>query len=69
VYQQIQYDVHRMWLEEFDREAAIRANLRTRRRRQKQPRRWRLGLAFHRTRPAAAKPAAGAALMQAPQCS
>ena len=68
MYQQIQYDVHRMWLEEFDREAAIRAN-RARRRRTKQPRRWRLALAFHRTRPAAAKPAAGAALMQAPQCS
>jgi hypothetical protein len=68
VYQQIMYDVHRKWLEEFDREAAIRARW-PRRKRRERPRRWRLGLAFHRTRPAAARPAAGARLVERPQCS
>jgi hypothetical protein len=68
VYQQIMYDVHRMWLQEFDHEAARRAGW-PRRRRRESPRRWRLGLAFHRTRPAAAKPAPGARLVETPQCS
>jgi hypothetical protein len=71
VYELIQYDVHKQWLEEFDREAAIRRNLPRRRRRQ-EGRRWRLALAFRRTRPAVAKPTAGAGaggFAQAAQCS
>jgi hypothetical protein len=68
MYQQIMYDVHRQWLEEFDREAAIRRQV-PRRRRSFLPRR-RLKLAFHRTQPAAARPpAAPRGLPQAQQCT
>ncbi len=71
MYQQIMYDVHRQWLEEFDREAAIRRQAVSRRRRRRsEPRRWRLALAFRRTRPAADRSAAVArGLAQASQCS
>jgi hypothetical protein len=67
MYQQIMYDVHRQWLREFDREAALRRQL-PRRKRSLRPG-W-LKLAFRRTRPTASRPPAVAgAGAQAPQCA
>jgi hypothetical protein len=68
MYQQIMYDVHRQWLEEFDHKAALRRQVVRRRR---SGGLWpRLRLAFRSTRPAAARPsAAPRGYAQAQQCS
>jgi hypothetical protein len=67
VYQQIMYDVNRMWLEEWDREQARR--LHSPRRSRPARGRWRGLFNFRRTPPVAARPAARARIVaQAPQC-
>jgi hypothetical protein len=55
VYQQIVYDIHRQWLEEFDRQAAMRRRL-PRRDRGGDRRRWLRLVGFRRTRTAVARP-------------
>jgi len=55
VYQQIMYDVNRMWLEEWDREQAARRQLP--RRSRPAGGRWRGLFNFRRTSPVATRPA------------
>ena len=67
MYQQIVYDVHRLWLEEWDREQAHRHHVPRRSR----PAGGRLRRLFgiRRTPPVGARPAASARLAaQGPQC-
>jgi len=54
MYQQIVYDIHRQWLAEFDREAAMRRQLPRRERGDR--RRWLRLVGFRRTRTAVARP-------------
>ena len=67
VYQQIMLDVHRQWLQEFDRDAALKRMVIGQPRRR---RRLRLAAILHlvRVRREARQPALAGRLPEAPQC-